>query len=283
METRGLAGLLGIGMATLAACGGVGHAQEAAPISGGIAAGGSLLVATPNSIERLSVEDGRATFSLPGAVRSPDGHSLYAVSGSELIATDARSGEATATVPVESGLEASVASEDGRVALVTEGSPAFPDLPTGRTTTPIRIVDTRSGPSGVPGRSWELEGNYEPEAFSRDGESLFLIEYLPADAPDRYRVRLLDTATGDVGALPSTDKVPQSSMQGERVRQVLSPDQAVLYTLYESYSSGNDGIAFVHVLHLEEKWAHCIDLPVEMGVSPSWYKALATVTRCSPR
>lgn len=230
---------------------------------------------TPTSMGGLDAGSGNEVFLLEGGVRSPDGLSLHGVQGAELVTVDARSGELTSSVPVGPGLEASVTSEDGRVALVTEGSPAFPDAPAGRTSTPIQIVDTRRDGGGEPNRFWELEGNYEPEAFSRDGKSLFLIEYLPAEAPDRYRVTLMDTKTGKVRGMPSADKVPQSWMQGERVQQVFSPDRKVLYTLYESYSTDNEGIAFVHVLHLGQMWAHCVDLPIEMGVSPSWYKALA--------
>jgi DNA-binding beta-propeller fold protein YncE len=53
---------------------------------------------------------------------------------------------------------------------------------------------------------------------------------------------------------------------------VLSPDGTRLYTLYTVESLGT---AFVHVLSLDEQWAHCVDLPPPFGETPAATAAVA--------
>ncbi|HEX2195322.1 MAG TPA: hypothetical protein VHJ76_00225, partial [Actinomycetota bacterium] len=57
----------------------------------------------------------------------------------------------------------------------------------GRTKTTIVVTGRNTPPQTI-----ELDGNYEPEAFSNDGGSVFLLEYLPPQRPNSYRVRRLD-------------------------------------------------------------------------------------------
>ena len=88
----------------------------------------------------------------------------------------------------------------------------------------------RRAPQTVP-----LEGNDEPEAFSLAGDRLFVVQHLPALAPDRYRVRTVDLARGAVGPVLSRDKQPVAAAEELRGRgrtHVLAPALNVLYTLY---------------------------------------------------
>lgn len=68
--------------------------------------------------------------------------------------------------------------------------------------------------------------------------------------------------------------------------QILSPDGSQLYTLYTkqgtNYAHGRPtshkpGMvhAFVHVLDLEEGWAHCVDLPMPFGSGDATASAMA--------
>ena len=41
----------------------------------------------------------------------------------------------------------------------------------------------------------DLPGNLVPEAFSTDGHHLFVLDYVPAAAPDHYEVRMIDVST----------------------------------------------------------------------------------------
>src|SRR6202011_4271287 len=114
-------------------------------------------------------------------------------------------------------------------------------------------------------------GNYAPDAFASDDQHLFVLEYQPPLAPDRYSVRSLDLKTGAVSGVGSRSKTaaPEETMRGARRTSVLSPDRQVLYTLYTNQpehlhsrdlragmtQSSGDVYAFVHVLNLTEGWA----------------------------
>jgi hypothetical protein len=118
-----------------------------------------------------------------------------------------------------------------------------------------------------------------------------VLEYLPPQAPDRYRVRQLDLATGTVTGIGSRQKVavPEEEMRGSRRMGVFSPDYRTLYTLYIHQpdhlhsrdllagvrQSSGDVHAFVHVLSLADGWAFCLDLPRPFGLGPATAHALA--------
>lgn len=131
----------------------------------------------------------------------------------------------------------------------------------GRTQTTMVVAGRDAEP-----RTIRLDGNYEPEAFSNDGRSLFVLQYLPPHAPNSYRVRRLDLATEEVHGVYSVDAELQERMRGTARIQAMSPDGTYLYTLYTT-GGGRFGPrrAFVHVLNLDDLWAHCIDLPPEFG------------------
>jgi hypothetical protein len=130
-----------------------------------------------------------------------------------------------------------------------------------------------ASPEGEVAR-YELDGNVVPEAIGSnvvDGmpTQLFLLEYLPAEAPTRYRVRTLDTATGTM-ALPLNlrDKVGPAvdqEMAGVTRGQVLASEHGYLFTLYRGTSDmpGGHPYAFVHTLDLYDGvW--CLGIPPEM-------------------
>ena len=185
---------------------------------------------------------------------------------------------------VQGDLELTVASSDGRkVALATprtEGS--TPWLPDGRATTDVAVLDPESGET----EAFKLEGNFEPEAFSTDGRELFMIEYIPAMDPDRYRVRRLKLATGNVVPIGRLKLAAPGQMRGTGRMQVMAPNASQLYTLYTrqgaNYAHGapeehHAGMvhAFVHLLDLTDRWAHCIDLPMPFGKGSATASAIA--------
>jgi hypothetical protein len=123
---------------------------------------------------------------------------------------------------------------------------------------------TIAGQSMSEPKTLTLDGNYEPEAFSTDTKSLFVIRFLPARAPTSYQVRRLDLETGKVLPVYTPDADLQKAMGGTARIQTGSPDGTRLYTLYTAVNGGAR-YAFIHVLSLDELWAHCIDLPPEFA------------------
>ena len=59
-----------------------------------------------------------------------------------------------------------------------------------------------------------VPGNVEPEAFSLSGDALFVIDFVPPLAPERYRVARLDLARGPVDDVRSNEEELQEPMRG---------------------------------------------------------------------
>ncbi len=230
-----------------------------------------------------ATDSGGAVSSADATVANHDWTRLYAVRGDRLVTLAAGTNRQLAAALVPAGLAARVVSTSGRLVALTDGRV------TGRSRTTIVIAD----PSGTrPARTLDLPGNFEPEAFSADDAHLFVLEYLPATAPDRYRVRRVELSAGLVQPLLLRDKrvVPpgaEEEMRGEGRQAVLSPDRTRLYTLYlhqgehqhtRDLLRGTEGRtvhAFVHVLSLTEGWAYCLDLPDPFGHHAAVAHALA--------
>jgi hypothetical protein len=224
---------------------------------------------------------GGLVYSADGAVPDADGTHLFRATvdgGRTTIETiDGRSGEVILESGVAGAFDIRVVSGDGdRLALMAPlPDGADPWIPLPRTRTGVVVAD----PSGAvtPDR-YRLVGNFEPEAFSTRGDSLFMIEYVPATAPVAYRVVRLDLASGDVFPVLGPLKTPPERMPGTRYAQVPSPRGDMLFTLYSSEppgyalghgaDGGGDPIAFVHVLNVRAGWAHCLGLPREFWGEP---------------
>jgi len=219
----------------------------------------------------------------PAAAVTLDGGLVAAVTpGSALELIDPGDGVPTRSLALGGGWVPRVISEDGRCALSRTPATTVPAARPG-----TELLVTADGRQ----RRYDFDGVLEPDAFTRDGTALFVLEWRPATAPDRYRVRLLDLASGKVGPLLTRAKsaVPpgaEEEMHGEGRQAVLSPDRQILYTLYthqpghqhtRDLIAGRPGgvHAFVHVLHLSERWAYCLDLPDPFGTGPAAGHAVA--------
>jgi YVTN family beta-propeller protein len=241
---------------------GAGSGAEPTP-DGEAASDDVLFLRTSEGVALVREAADGAAVDVPGAVPAIDWSALVrAVPGdgaTRVEAIDPDSGDVMWASDVPGSLEVKVAS--AQAAMVALGDPeegagyAF-----GRTSTTLVILDR-----GLPEpRTIELEGNYAPEAFSTDGRSLFVVEYLPPQRPTSYRVRRLDLATEQVEGVYTVDQELQDSMQGTARIQAASPDGRRLYTLYTQEVAGG-WHTFVHVLSLDELWAHCIDLPASFA------------------
>lgn len=240
-----------------------------------------LYLDSGTELAAIQTASGQVAFRVPGAVTTPDFSRVFrAVEGpgnTVLSAMDTTNGESTWTRYLDAGLEPRVAATDESVVLMPrrgESGPS-PYKPEGRERTSMVIVR----PQGGEPQRLDLEGNYEPEAFSTDGKALFLIEYRPPMNPEVYSVRQLDLATQTITPVPSPDKELQEDMRGTARTQAMAPDGTRLYTLYTLELPQADGtverLAFVHVLDLRERWAHCVDLPAAFATTSETAGALA--------
>src|SRR5262245_26566599 len=230
---------------------------------------------------------GSVLFEHAGAVGSLGGSFVVSPSTSQgstrLQAVDA-SGGFVGSTRVDGTLDVGVVSESGRDVAMVEPLPAGwdPSVPVPRARTTIVVADPKGIRAPV---SYDLRGNYDPEAFSTDDRTLFLIQHLPAETPTVYRVTELDLPRGNVYPVFGTYKGPAERMPGIRLQQVLSPNDDQLYTLYSSAQPGyapheapvasDATVSFVHVLSLAEGWAHCVGLPKMLWDRPASEQALA--------
>ncbi|MFD2764873.1 YncE family protein [Micromonospora eburnea] len=239
----------------------------------------------------LGVLRGGERLTIPRAVATADGRAVYATApdgaGTTFWRVDTATGRTSTRVTLPGRWLPQAVSTDGtQVALTSQAGNATSGRPDGRDVTPVLIADL----TGIRHR-FELRGNFVPEAFTEDLAGLFVLEWLPARAPDRYRVRVVDLATRTPGPLSTRAKTPvppgaEEEMRGDGRQAVLAPNRTTLYTLYthqpdhrhtRDLISGRPGNvhAFVHTLNLVDRWAYCVDLPHPFGEAPASGHALA--------
>jgi hypothetical protein len=249
----------------------------------------TLLLSTHAGPLMVQVPSGSVLFDRPGTVASLGGSWLLSATpsaGSTLLETvDGADAEPATDVRLDGTLDVRVVSESGAAVALTDPLPDGwdPEVPLPRSRTPIVVAD----PTGAEEpRTYDLRGNFEPEAFSSDDRQLFMIQHLPAEAPTVYRVTVLDLKRGRVYPVFGPYKTPPERMPGIRLQQLISPNADQLYTLYSSARPGyaphhaavpNDAtVSFVHVLSLQEGWAPCVGLPEQLWDRPASEQAMAT-------
>lgn len=104
-----------------------------------------------------------------------------------------------------------------------------------------------------------LRGDFSFDALSPDGHTAFLVQYVDRTDPTKYRVRALETSTGQLAPRPIVDPHERADeMNGYPATRATSADGRWAYTLYD----GAEGKPFVHALDTRAGKARCIDLPV---------------------
>jgi hypothetical protein len=126
--------------------------------------------------------------------------------------------------------------------------------------TEIAVMDTTTSRIA---HELRLDGNFDVDAVSAGGHSLFLVQHQPAVDAEHYLIRLYDLASDTLqeGALrdkTNTDEV----MTGYAWEGVGSADGQWLLTLYLNTKRNN---AFVHTLDLVNQYPVCITLPSGNG------------------
>ncbi len=172
-----------------------------------------------------------------------------------------RNDQISATVQIKGEVRPTAISQDGKlVALIGTA---------GKQTTVVLAT-----PSEGEVRRWTFDALLVPEAFSNvftDGSDLpmgvFVIEYLDTNT---YRVRVIDTATGELGLplnLRDKGQTVDEVMTAVSRTAVFEPNNQLLFTLYQDASEGGENVgSFIHTLGLfNGVW--CLDVPAQLGLA----------------
>jgi hypothetical protein len=144
----------------------------------------TLLLSTQAGPLVVQIPSGSVLFDRPRTVASLGGSWLLSATpsaGSTLLETvDGADAESASDVSLDGTLDVRVVSESGAAVALTDPLPDGwdPEVPLPRSRTPIVVAD----PTGAEQpRTYDLRGNFEPEAFSTDDRQLFMIQHLPAE------------------------------------------------------------------------------------------------------
>ncbi|HET9248708.1 MAG TPA: hypothetical protein VFP13_02040, partial [Actinomycetota bacterium] len=136
----------------------------------------TLLLGTEAGPLVVEVPSGSVLFDRPGTVASLGGSWLLSATwseGSTLLRTvDGADALPASSVRLDGALDVRVVSESGGAVALMDPLPEGwdPEVPLPRSRTPIVVADpTRATET----RTYDLRGNFEPEAFSTDDRRLF--------------------------------------------------------------------------------------------------------------
>lgn len=157
--------------------------------------------------------------------------------------------------PIPAGLSA-----DGSTLVLVEASSAAASA---KAPTTARFAVLRVVPLERPHRIVELPGDFEYDAISPDGTTLYVVEHLAGEPAGRYQVRAVDVASGTLRNGVVADKRNVSEpMAGWPLGQVQRADGGV-FTLYRGAEH-----PFIHALDTAGGTAVCIDLPATSAGDP---------------
>src|SRR5438128_3991769 len=264
-------------VAVLAACTGTPSApSDRAPSRRTRGPADLLVLGSASGVTALDATDGSIPFNGGGVPAFTDWSTVFTAThghGATLLRTiRTDTGRIVSTTTLRGELDVRVASEGGgRVALMAPlPAGVSPWTPRPRAWTNVVVAD----PTGVvKPKRFHLSGGFEPEAFSVDGDRLFMISYVPPTHPLAYRVVSLDLGEGEVYPVFGRQKQWVDTMTGTRLMQVPAPNGAFLFTLYTNQPPGDARgfdtaqaaagrpVAFVHALNLNIGQAVCVGLP----------------------
>jgi hypothetical protein len=152
-------------------------------------------------------------------------------------------------------------SHDGRTLVLVRARDGFPQA---RTTLAVLSLKPRLRLR----RTVRLRGDFSFDALSADGRSLFLVNYIGAPDPTRYRVRVYDLIRDRLEPKAVVDpRESPDEMNGTALARVSGSGGRWAYTLYD----GAGKHPFIHALDTRDRKAVCIDLegpPFQNGADP---------------
>ena len=111
-------------------------------------------------------------------------------------------------------------------------------------------------------------GTSSPRRSRSTGDALFVIDFVPPLAPERYRVARLDLELGTVGDVRNYEQELQEPMRGTAHAQVMAPDGRRLYTLYTREATPTNRPSRSSTCSTSTQMASCVDLPPEFATDP---------------
>jgi hypothetical protein len=248
-----------------AACGGTGGANTAGDRTDTRAIESSApslaLIQTTTGISAVDAGTDHVVWSAPAATAAPDGSAVFNTEGDGTLAQlDPHTGAAVHSWPVPRGVAPVVISPDGTFVVLSDRPIRYDSETQPRPTTHLVVI---GGISGAISHDLTVTGDVEPEAFSVDHNSVFVLDH----RGDHYRVQTLDLETGERSDLIDRDKNPSEDMRGRAVHSVMSSDRSQLATLYINPDNTVEP-AFVHVLNLTGS-SYCVHLADEFANGPA--------------
>jgi hypothetical protein len=210
--------------------------------------GSPVLTLRPNGgLAVYDVRTGHRRFRAGYGLQSADGSVFYTAANTRRATVVRRRSLFTGAVQAHwrlgPRLWPGAVSADGRHLVLV-------DARSNRHRTRFVLLDTGRGGR----RTIELQGNFQPEAVSRDGRRLFVIQYVKHG----YRVRLYDLVGRALRPGELRPRNEDEPMVGYPAYAIGAPDGHWLLTLYVK---PKDHESFVHALDLRRAIAYCLDLP----------------------
>jgi hypothetical protein len=289
MRSRRLVPALAVAL-LLGACGSATAARTATPSTRAAAraatdaADPALLLRTSDGTVSVRTSTGAVAFRAPNGIAAPDRSVIVqaepVATGTRVVASDALTGVPRWQHDIPGARHVRVVSPGGRYVALVDA--ALTTASEARDSTVVDVVTARGA------HAYRFTGDLDPEAFSVDGQWLYVLDFHP-DRPGgeygaatayRYSVRRVELATGRTEAVPDQDGSVRAPMPGYAQSQVMSPDGTRLYTFYASAEpiKGDDGDeyhAWIHVLDLAHGWAHCLELDEKIAEGGAANAALA--------
>lgn len=231
----------------LAACG---RAAQTGPGPGGYRLYEAVSTRSGPVVDVVDARTHTTLGVLPLGTPSADWNHYYAVRGGVLDDLDPRSGAVLHSLPLArpydvptvaiNGMPGGL-SQNGRwLVLQTPGQPH------------LLMVDTSFAQRPV---AVDLDGSFDFDGISNDGERLYLLQYLSAND---YQVRFYDVTAGYLDPTVVIDKFdPAEPMTGRRLATVASTDGQWQFTVYARANKG----AFIHALLMDSPISLCLELP----------------------
>jgi hypothetical protein len=244
-----------------------------------------LFVVQSDALSIFSMATGKERTRLPAGSLSADGKRYFAVrsaTASPKVSTtiaefEPATGRALRDFSVDGRWAISRVSYSGRWLVLSRIATAAEKASwtkTGKWVSDFLVVDADNGKTA---HTIHLDGAYEADTTSRDGNWLFLIQHVPPEAPEHYVIRLYDLAKNHLIDGVLRDKTAtEDIMTGLAWNGLASPNGRWLLTLY--LNTGRN-VAFIHSLDLVDNFPVCIDLPSDRPGSVSASESLFDLLR----